>query len=85
MRSQGQAGRRGEGWISIEEREPAVKDQVLTYNPKDDRLYIASLCPSNAGGLLWYRDGWDSPIARPTHWMPLPAPPVADGEEGDDE
>jgi hypothetical protein len=59
-----------QAWVSVEERLPEDDDEVLTYK-RDGHGYYT-----------WWVDSY-SPIQRrwvdgstPTHWMPLPPPPV---------
>jgi len=70
------------GWQPIE---TAPKDQViLVYGRPDDMEHVTF---TRAGAHTAYWDsideafclsgaGWDGPFIKPTHWMPLPAPPA---------
>jgi hypothetical protein len=61
----------GDGWLPIE---TAPKDEVLLYFPKAIQgAHRQSFLPP------MYRVGRvsDTPNRKPTHWMPLPAPPAA--------
>lgn len=83
MTAQGQAGRRGDGWISVEERLPEEGSRCLLWGPSFDLVAFGKkMDPGWVIGAEWFAD-----LGRmcPSHWMPLPAPPVADGQEGDDD
>lgn len=56
-------------WVSVEERLPAPKQNVLAYSPKSG---IAEADYAD-GVLMQYR--WSAVMDGVTHWMPLPAPP----------
>ena len=63
-------------WISVEDRLPGTYEQVVIIG-RDPAGY-------------WYRKvlalddvGWmGQPEVTPTHWMPLPEPPVKEGVDG---
>lgn len=84
MTAQGQAGRRGDGWISVEERLPHPWEKVIVYLPPNPTgLYadgIVIVAESDESGQWWDIDS----TVRVTHWMPLPDPPVEDGQERSD-
>lgn len=65
-------------WQPIETA-PTDMTRVLFYTPADEETgYLAFMCVSyiDSGGLHTYQiDQWEDGL-RPTHWMPLPAPPV---------
>ncbi len=61
-------------WIPVTERFPDKGQRVLILGGVDD-VCIATYC-----GAKWGRDhvwvGDDDSAYKPTHWMPLPAPPT---------
>lgn len=73
MTAQAQAGRRGDGWISAEERLPEDGTECLICTP-EGMLYVAT----HEDNGYWSECG-DHVLV--THWMPLPDAPVADGQE----
>jgi hypothetical protein len=62
------------GWIPIAERLPENGWKVLTYVPS----YGVTECLYGADYHKDYNGWWTSGV---THWMPLPKPPEAQGEE----
>lgn len=60
-------------WQPIETA-PRDTRLILTFNFKD--VYTGA-CDNNDA--LWYDGGWEVPT--PTHWMPLPAPPMSPEDE----
>ena len=57
-----------DGWISVEDKEPEKKGNVLVY---DGNYHVALFNPGHKN----YRYDCDSYDVEPTHWMPLPEPP----------
>lgn len=81
MTAPGQAGRRGDGWISVEERLPdddgnlvLVSGGVAYCNHNQGRWMTVTAADWPGRPIVW----------EVTHWQPLPAPPVADRQEGED-
>ena len=79
-----------DGWVRVEEGLPEHGATVLTINALD--LYpVAAFCfDPGTEETIWLRetegpedvaiDGRHEPLYRhPTHWRPLPAPPVVEG------
>lgn len=63
-------GSEGGAWRPIE---TAPRDaQVLIAMPSVPRSVAEAYCDSN--GYLWVQG--HQPSGKPTHWMPLPAPPA---------
>ena len=68
-----------------EQRKSGDEPWLLVYEPPkpiadwrpgamtDYRICVASM--SGDEGDYWTGSPWDSEMIRPTHWMPLPAPP----------
>lgn len=57
--------------------------QPIETAPKDGSEFIGYVATSYQGGavvLHWYKKygwiDWDYDVWEPTHWMPLPPPPV---------
>jgi uncharacterized protein DUF551 len=61
-------------WISVKDRLPENKDEVLVYN---DFNRICVSCYFTLTGKEYYWENRDdqSMGATITHWMPLPSPP----------
>lgn len=58
-------------WISVEDELPPLKQDVLIYDEDEDVIIVDARWEERN------RAGWDwSSQLEPTHWMPLPAPPV---------
>lgn len=71
----------------------APKDGTVILLSKGDEVHPGAWCPSEVGDdlypwLFWHRlnasqvkpNGWQE--RAPTHWMPLPAPPLPTEKEG---
>lgn len=72
---------RGDGWISANDRMPKPGVPVLCWWPVKTGVKVEA-CEFIDGYWMYSQDG-DVPGEPPTHWQPLPAPPVADGQEGE--
>lgn len=64
-----------DGWISCSEQMPSAGEQVLAYRPdapesNDPLIKMATYVGGSAHG-----HGFDC-YCKPTHWMPLPEPPL---------
>lgn len=59
-------------WVSVDDKLPEKNQQVLTYNPMDDRepFWVDYLFLAGDEKLHW-----DMGEDNVTHWMPLPEPP----------
>lgn len=88
MTAQAQFWLRPDEWISVNDHVPKPGVPVLCWWPVKTGVKIEACelvehwVSGNAPCWMYSQDG-DMPGEPPTHWMPLPAPPVADGEEGD--
>jgi len=67
-------------WIPMSERRPPDGEDVLAYDPRvpdDDSIALLSF---NSSSGVWScpcaREGDPAYCYEPTHWMPLPAPPM---------
>lgn len=61
-------------WISVDERLPEMDERVMVCNAADQWVSIGS---RQLTGEYHHWDGDDyEELREPTHWMPLPAPPV---------
>ena len=62
-------------WLPIETA-PTDGTKVLCYTNDGYKFPLVSQCLFDDG---WWPDVWESPEAplKPTHWMPLPAPPAS--------
>lgn len=77
----------GSGWISVEERLPAIGERVLAFTPRSERKVkeLTRLIPyEGAIEFFWdhYRGQSTHVQKSVTHWMPLPPPPTHDSPEG---
>jgi hypothetical protein len=66
-----------ESWISVEERLPDHRNDVLCFvvsNEGETSIKSSHLNPAKTGFYVEYE--FDEPIEKVTHWMPLPLPPV---------
>lgn len=62
-------------WISVEERLPEEKTEVLI---SDNQFFggpLAAVAYLDRGKWSWRDDMSTSALPRPTHWRPLPEPP----------
>jgi hypothetical protein len=61
-------------WIAVSERLPDLEESVMVGNAKDGWVCIGS---RQLTGEYHHWDGDDfEELNEPTHWMPLPEPPV---------
>ncbi|EHA0313735.1 DUF551 domain-containing protein [Salmonella enterica] len=72
-----------DGWISCSERMPNDKQYVWCWG----KSYGWTECDTFEGYYDWSRNKWwavtddgEEPASKVTHWMPLPEPPLQDGE-----
>ena len=70
-----------DGWISCSEQMPSAGEQVLAYRPdapesNDPLIKMATYVGGSAHG-----HGFDC-YCKPTHWMPLPAAPQQEADNG---
>lgn len=56
-------------WVSVEERLPPPKQNVLAYSPE------SGIAEADYGDGVWMQYRWSAVMRGVTHWMPLPAPP----------
>lgn len=66
-------------WISVEERLPDHRNDVLCFvvsNQGDTSIKSSHLNPAMTGFYVEYE--FDEPIEKVTHWMPLPPAPEGD-------
>lgn len=85
MTAPGQAGRRGDGWIRVIDGLPACDQEVLAFSKSDQRVHCSLFFQDDTDLVgYFYDNNPDDPTAGVTHWMPLPSPPLADGQEGED-
>jgi hypothetical protein len=62
-------------WIPVGERLPEMDERVMVANAADDWVTVGS---RQLTGEYHHWDGDDSEeLHKPTHWMPLPGPPLA--------
>lgn len=66
------------GWVSIVERLPIPRTQVLTFTPgiigvSLDELFVATELDAEGREQFYFDGDRDCMV---THWMPLPAPPA---------
>ncbi|MDN6321831.1 MAG: DUF551 domain-containing protein [Halomonas sp.] len=66
------------GWVSIVERLPIPRTQVLTFTPgiigvSLDELFVATELDAEGREQFYFDGDRDCTV---THWMPLPAPPA---------
>lgn len=64
-------------WISVKDRPPEDNDRVIAFRPYEAEVSAYRYC------VMW---GWSlkTSISHSgiTHWMPLPAPPKGDADNG---
>lgn len=62
-------------WISVKEKMPDLDSKVLVYTEDLDIEIMLYAKKYSWGGytFIHFTDGWGS---NPTHWMPLPKPPI---------
>ena len=61
------------GWISVENKMPKLRENVLVYIAKHKIVTVARLYMNN----YWISDGLDEGTTQHvTHWMPLPCAPT---------
>ena len=59
-------------WVSVEERLPPPKQNVLAYSPE------SGIAEADYRDGVWMQYRWSAVMRGVTHWMPLPAPPDKD-------
>ena len=88
-----EAGREGEGWISVQDRVPEVGQEVLVYGQSPwekapsikvdlwDEIHEAPVSFSSA--TVCVGEGWtENESDDITHWQPLPSAPAQSGGQG---
>ena len=61
-------------WIKVTERLPEMYTRVLAVRRnEEDQVEVRTVVRYNTPTWLWEDCRW---AANPTHWMPLPEPPV---------
>lgn len=61
-------------WISVKDRLPTVKDQLLIYDSENDEIVIGVFLYSTESIIAFGIFGRGQ-VFDITHWMPLPEPP----------
>ena len=63
-----------DNWISVKDRLPENENPVLVFGGKS--IYTAVY--GNRGGYSnqWWKLNSKTHYCNPTHWMPLPSPPI---------
>ena len=56
-------------WVSVDERLPPPKQNVLAYSPE------SGIAEADYGDGVWMQYRWSAVMQGVTHWMPLPVPP----------
>lgn len=56
-------------WVSVEERLPPKKQNVLAYSPR------SGIAEADYADGVWMQYRWSAVMDDVTHWMPLPEPP----------
>lgn len=72
-----------QGWISVEDRLPAMDEPVLVYTPSSVvKVCFDEWCTYHEAPVSWSSatvetgEGWQNhEFEEVTHWMPLPPPP----------
>ena len=70
-------------WISVKDKLPNDHQEILTYWPGYDQIQVQRFYLNYANLGPWWMFGWQNhsvEAGRITHWMPLPSPPVTEGE-----
>ena len=68
-------------WISVKDRLPAHRQEILTYWSESDQIQVQRYYLQYGGDGPWWMFGWQNHLlskGRITHWMPLPDPPKGD-------
>lgn len=65
-------------WISVEERLPPKKQNVLAYSPE------SGVAEADYGDGFWMQYRWSAVMRGVTHWMPLPEAPDSRPPEGEE-
>lgn len=66
-------------WISVEERLPEHRQDVLTWWPERQLIQLQTYYTHHATKDAWWMHGWQNLLVESgdiTHWMPLPEGPV---------
>lgn len=62
-------------WVSVEDRLPEQKHNVLAYSPK------SGVAEADYADGVWMQYRWSAVMDGVTHWMPLPAPPGKEDQQ----
>lgn len=62
-------------WVSVEERLPNPKQNVLAYSPK------SGIAEADYADGVWMQYRWSAVMDGVTYWMPLPAPPAKEDQK----
>lgn len=66
-------------WISVEDRLPESRDEVLFYVKKLKQIELGKFNQTNAKWMTPHRDTYfQTGFNWVTHWMPLPTPPTGE-------
>jgi hypothetical protein len=65
------------GWISVQDRTPDEKEEVLTYMPRyASAISVNFILVNGEGTKHWFNTSWlIHKLNDATHWKPLPQPP----------
>lgn len=77
--------REASGWISVKDRLPKDRQEVLTYWAEENRVDAQKFYLDYAGYGPWWMFGWQNHLlanARITHWMPKPEGPPEETGKG---